>query len=201
MQYIIATHNKDKLAELSRILEPLGIEAVTDRDLGIELPEVEETGTTFAENAYLKAASACEATGLPAIADDSGIGVDALNGGPGIYSARYGGPEATDKDRNRKLLGELEGLPAEKRGAHYVCAVCCVFPDGSEPLTAEGYMYGVIGTEERGERGFGYDPLFIVEGGKTAAELTDAEKDAISHRGNALRVFRRALQEKLGEQS
>ena len=201
MQYIIATHNKDKLAELSRILEPLGIEAVTDRDLGIELPEVEETGTTFAENAYLKAASACEATGLPAIADDSGIAVDALNGGPGIYSARYGGPEATDKDRNRKLLGELEGLPAEKRGAHYVCAVCCVFPDGSEPLTAEGYMYGVIGTEERGERGFGYDPLFIVEGGKTAAELTDAEKDAISHRGNALRVFRRALQEKLGEQS
>lgn len=198
MRYIIATHNRDKLAELSRILEPLGIEAVTDRDLGMELPEVEETGTTFAENAYLKAASACAATGLPAIADDSGIAVDALNGGPGIYSARYGGPDATDKDRNCKLLGELDGLPPEKRGAHYVCAVCCVFPDGSEPLTAEGRMYGVIGTEERGERGFGYDPLFIVDSGKTVAELTDEEKDAISHRGNALRAFRDALQEKIG---
>ncbi len=198
MRYIIATHNRDKLAELSRILEPLGIEAVTDRDLGMELPEVEETGTTFAENAYLKAASACAATGLPAIADDSGIAVDALNGGPGIYSARYGGPDATDKDRNRKLLCELDGLPPEKRGAHYVCAVCCVFPDGSEPLTAEGRMYGVIGTEERGERGFGYDPLFIVDSGKTVAELTDEEKDAISHRGNALRAFRDALQEKIG---
>ena len=197
MRYIIATHNKDKLVELSRILDPLGIEAVTDRDLGIELPEVEENGTTFAENAYLKAASACAATGLPAIADDSGIAVDALNGGPGIYSARYGGPDATDKDRNRKLLSELEGLPEEKRGAHYVCAVCCVFPDGSEPLTAEGYMYGVIGTEERGERGFGYDPLFIVADGKTVAELSDEEKDAISHRGNALREFRTVLQNRL----
>lgn len=201
MRYIIATHNKDKLVELSRILQPLGIEAVTDRDLGIELPEVEENGTTFAENAYLKAASACAATGLPAIADDSGIAVDALNGGPGIYSARYGGPDATDKDRNYKLLGELEGLPTEQRGAHYVCAVCCVFPDGSEPLTAEGYMYGYIGTEERGERGFGYDPLFVVKDGKTVAELTDEEKDAISHRGNALREFRKVLLEKLEDRS
>lgn len=199
MRYIIATHNQDKLAELARILAPLGIEAVTDRDLGMELPEVEETGTTFAENALLKAASACAATGLPAIADDSGIAVDALNGGPGIYSARYGGPQATDKDRNRKLLGELDGLPPEKRGAHYVCAVCCVFPDGSEPLTAEGEMHGVIGTEERGERGFGYDPLMIVAGGKTVAELTEEEKDAISHRGNALRAFREALRKRIGE--
>ncbi len=203
MRYVIATHNKDKLKELARILEPLGIEAVTDRDLGLELPEVEETGTTFVENAYLKAASASAFTGLPAIADDSGIAVDALNGGPGIYSARYGGPEATDKDRNAKLLRELEGLPAERRGAHYACAVCCVFPDGSEPLTAEGKLYGVIGTEERGERGFGYDPLFIVaEGipgaGKTVAELTEEEKDAISHRGNALRVFREALLQRIG---
>ena len=203
MRYIIATHNKDKLKELARILEPLGIEAVTDRDLGVELPEVDETGTTFAENAYLKAASACAFTGLPAIADDSGIAVDALNGGPGVYSARYGGPEATDKDRNRKLLSELDGLPPEQRGAHYACAVCCVFPDGSEPLTAEGALYGVIGTEERGERGFGYDPLVIgAEGipgaGKTVAELTDEEKDAISHRGNALRVFREALQKRIG---
>lgn len=199
MRYIIATHNQDKLVELARILEPLGIEAVTDRDLGMVLPEVEETGTTFAENALLKAASACAVTGLPAIADDSGIAVDALNGGPGIYSARYGGPDATDKDRNRKLLRELDGLPPEKRGAHYVCAICCVFPDGSEPLTAEGEMHGVIGTEERGERGFGYDPLMIVANGKTVAELTEEEKDAISHRGNALRAFREALRKRIGE--
>ena len=196
MRYIIATHNQAKLAEMSRILAPLGIEAVTDRDLGIELPEVEETGTTFAENAYLKAASACEATGLPAIADDSGIAVDALNGGPGIYSARYGGPDATDDDRNKKLLGELDGLPPEKRGAHYVCAICCVFPDGSEPLTAEGEMHGIIGTEERGERGFGYDPLLIVANGKTVAELTEEEKDAISHRGVALRKLHDILKDR-----
>ncbi len=203
MRYVIATHNPAKLKELSRILEPLGIQAVTDRDLGVELPEVEETGTTFAENAFLKAESACRFTGLPAIADDSGIAVDALNGGPGIYSARYGGPAATDRDRNRKLLAELDGLPPEQRGAHYVCAICCVFPDGSEPLTAEGRMYGTIGNEERGAGGFGYDPLFIVApgvpgAGKTAAELTETEKDAISHRGNALRAFRALLQQRIG---
>lgn len=203
MRYIIATHNPAKLKELSRILEPLGIQAVTDRDLGVELPEVEETGTTFAENAFLKAESACRFTGLPAIADDSGIAVDALNGAPGIYSARYGGPEATDRDRNRKLLAELDGLPPERRGAHYVCAICCVFPDGSEPLTAEGRMYGTIGNKERGAGGFGYDPLFIVApgvpgAGKTAAELTEKEKDAISHRGNALRAFRTLLQQRIG---
>ncbi len=202
MKYIIATHNAGKLAEMSRILAPLGIEAVTDRDLGITLPEVDETGTTFAENAYLKAASACEVTGLPAIADDSGIAVDALNGAPGIYSARYGGPTATDADRNVKLMTALQGLPREKRGAHYVCAICCVFPDGTT-LTAEGELHGYIGTEERGERGFGYDPLMVVAdglagAGKTVAELSEEEKDAISHRGNALRAFRDKLKERIG---
>ena len=115
MKYVIATHNAHKLIELQRILEPLGIEAVTDRDLGLELPEVEETGTTFAENAYLKAASACEVTGLPAIADDSGLVVDALGGRPGVYSARYGGEEATDDDRNVLLLGEMKDVPKGER--------------------------------------------------------------------------------------
>lgn len=201
MRYVIATHNQEKLKELSRILAPLGVEAVTDRDLGVTLPEVEETGATFADNAYLKAASACAATGLPAIADDSGLVVDALGGRPGVYSARYGGENATDADRNRKLLRELEGVPADRRGAHYVCAVCCVFPGGDNPLTAEGTLYGTIGTEERGNRGFGYDPLFLVSSDKTAAELTNEEKDAISHRGNALRAFRRALQERIGEKN
>lgn len=198
MRYILATHNKDKITEMSRILQPLGIEAVTDRDLGVDLPEVDETGTTFAENAYLKAASACAFTGLPAIADDSGIVVDALNGAPGVYSARYGGEHATDKDRNRLLLRELEGVPAAKRTAHYACAICCVFPDGSAPLTAEGELHGRIAAFERGEGGFGYDPLFLV-GEKTVAELTAAEKDIISHRGNALRAFRDILQDRMNE--
>ena len=121
MRYIMATHNKDKIIEMSRIIEPLGIEAVTDRDLGLELPEVDETGTTFAENAYLKAASACEFTGLPAIADDSGIVVDALNGAPGVYSARYGGEGLDDKGRNRLLLSELDGVPV-KSARRIMCA-------------------------------------------------------------------------------
>ena len=197
MKYIIATHNAHKLAELSRILQPLGIEAVTDKDLGISLPEVEETGTTFAENAYLKAASACAVTGLPAIADDSGLTVDALDGAPGIYSARYAGPDGTDKECNDKLLQALKDVPFERRTAQFVCAVCCVFPDGSEKITAEGTVHGIIGYEERGTNGFGYDPLFLV-GEKTTAELTPAEKDAISHRGEALRRFRVLLEKKLG---
>ncbi|MBO5929023.1 MAG: XTP/dITP diphosphatase [Clostridia bacterium] len=197
MRYIIATHNAHKLTELARILQPLGIEAVTDRDLGISLPEVEETGTTFAENAYLKATSASAVTGLPAIADDSGLTVDALDGAPGIYSARYAGPNGTDKECNDKLLAALKDVPTEQRTAQFVCAVCCVFPDGSEPITAEGTVHGRIGYEERGTNGFGYDPLFYV-GNKTTAEMTAAEKDAISHRGQALRTFQKLLQNRLG---
>ncbi len=196
MRYIIATHNAHKLAELARILKPLGIEAVTDKDLGITLPEVEETGTTFAENAYLKAASACAFTGLPAIADDSGLTVDALGGAPGIYSARYAGPDGTDEDCNNKLLAALQDVPPRQRTAQFVCAVCCVFPDGGEPITAEGLLHGHIAYEERGNGGFGYDPLFLV-GEKTTAELTAAEKDAISHRGEALRRFQLLLRQRL----
>lgn len=197
MKYIIATHNKSKLRELSRILEPLGIEAVTDRDLGIALPEVDETGTTFAENALLKAESACKVTGLPAIADDSGIVVDALNGAPGVYSARYGGPELDDLGRNLLLLREMDDVPWEDRTAHYACAVCCVFPDG-ETIAVEGEMHGYVGTEQQGSGGFGYDPLFYIEPNKTAAQLTDDEKDAISHRGNALRALKAALLKRMG---
>lgn len=197
MRYIMATHNKDKIREMTRILQPLGIEAVTDRDLGIALPEVDETGTTFAENAYLKAASACAFTGLPAIADDSGIVVDALNGAPGVYSARYGGEGLDDKDRNALLLREMTDVPEEKRAAHYACAICCVFPDGRNTITAEGEMHGRIAFDERGEGGFGYDPLFLI-GDKTVAEMTAEEKDRISHRGNALRAFREILEKQLG---
>ena len=191
MKFVIATHNAHKLIELQRILNPLGIEGVTDRDLGIELPEVEETGTTFAENAYLKAASACQVTGLPAIADDSGLVVDALGGRPGVYSARYGGEEATDDDRNVLILGEMKDVPKGERSARFVASVCCVFPNG-DVLRAEGTFEGEIGYAPAGENGFGYDPIFVV-GDCTSAEMSPAEKDVLSHRGNALRVFSKDL--------
>ena len=192
MRFLVATHNAKKLRELSRILEPLGIEAITDRELGQPLTEVEETGTTFEENAYLKAASACRETGLPAIADDSGLAVDALDGAPGVYSARYAGENATDAERIAKLLRELEGVPAEKRTAQFVSVVCCVFPDG-RTLSVRGECPGRIGFAPRGEGGFGYDPIFEV-GDCTYAELSAEEKDAISHRGNALRKLKTALE-------
>ncbi len=197
MKYVIATHNAHKLIELQRILEPLGIKAVTDRDLGIVLPDVEETGTTFAENAYLKAASACKETGLPAIADDSGLVVDALGGRPGVYSARYGGEEATDDDRNVLLLEEMKGVPVGQRSARFVSAVCCVFPNG-DVLRAEGTFEGAIAFAPVGENGFGYDPIFLV-GDRTSAEMSPAEKDAVSHRGNALKQFSKDLQDYLAK--
>lgn len=199
MQFIVATHNAKKLIELNRILEPLGIAAVTDSELGIALPEVEETGETFEDNALLKAESACKHSGLPAVADDSGLMVDALNGAPGVYSARYAGEGATDEQRNSKLLNELQDVPEEKRTAQFVSAVCCVFPNGDR-LIARGTCPGRIGYEPQGNGGFGYDPVFIVsEGlagaGKTYAELTAEEKDQISHRGNALRLLSRQLED------
>lgn len=179
MKFIIATHNPKKLKELQRILEPLGIEVVTG-----DLTEVEETGTTFAENARLKAESACKESGLPAVADDSGLVVDALNGAPGVYSARYAGENATDAQRIEKLLHEMQGVPQEKRTARFVSVVCCVFPDG-KVITAEGVCEGTIGLEPKGEGGFGYDPIFMV-GDTSYAEMSAAEKDRISHRGLAL---------------
>lgn len=197
MKYIIATHNAHKLAEIARILAPLGIEAVTDRDLGIELPEVDETGTTFAENAYLKAASACEFAGLPAIADDSGLAVDALGGEPGVYSARYGGDGLDDNDRNNLLLKNMKDIPVGQRQAQFVSAVCCVFPNG-DTLRTEGIVRGEIGFAPKGENGFGYDPLFYV-GDRTTAEMSAQEKDAISHRGQALAAFAVKLEDYLNK--
>ncbi|HPU57925.1 MAG TPA: XTP/dITP diphosphatase [Candidatus Avimonas sp.] len=196
MKFVIATHNQKKLKELSRILKPLGIEAVTAADLGIKLEEVEETGSTFEENAELKAAAACRQTGLPSVADDSGLQVDALNGAPGVFSARYAGEGATDADRNNKLLLEMSGIPDEKRSARFVSAICCVFPSGDK-VYARGECEGKIGYEPKGENGFGYDPLFVVSDGRTYAQLSDEEKDAISHRGNALRIFSQNLKEYL----
>lgn len=182
MKLTIATHNPNKIEEFQRILSPLHVSVQT-----ADLAEVEETGKTFEENAFLKADAACRATGLPAVADDSGLAVDALDGAPGIYSARYAGEGATGKDRNRKLLRELQTVPAERRTAKYVCAICCVFPNGDQ-ITACGECVGTIAFEERGTGGFGYDPLFLV-GDRSFGELSADEKDKISHRGYALREF------------
>ena len=186
--FIIATHNKNKLNELERILTPLNINIAT-----AELDEVEETGTTFAQNAFLKADAACRQTGKPAVADDSGLMVDALDGAPGVYSARYAGEGASDDDRIQKLLHNLEDIPKEERTAKFVCSICCVFPNGDK-VTAQGECAGMIGFEPKGTDGFGYDPVFLVNE-KSFAELSAQEKDKISHRGRALREFAVQLQQ------
>lgn len=190
MDFLIATHNRKKQAEMQRVLEPLGISVKTADDLGITLTEVEENGTTFYENAKIKALAGCKESGLPCIADDSGLCVDYLDGAPGIYSARYSGGD--DKQNNIKLLSALEGVEKEKRTAHFACSISCCFPDGRE-ISAEGKCEGYIGFEEQGDGGFGYDPLFITEKG-CFGMLSAEEKDEISHRGNALRLFKEKLQ-------
>ncbi len=186
MKFVMATHNQKKLQELERILMPLPISVSAP-----DLPEVGETGSTFAENAFLKADSACRETGLPAVADDSGLMVDALGGAPGVYSARYAGEDATDLDRVHKLLDAIKDVPQEKRTAKFVSAICCVFPDGTR-ITAQGECAGTIAFAPEGEGGFGYDPVFLVNG-KSFAQLTAEEKDEISHRGRALRAFAEKL--------
>lgn len=191
MKILIATHNKHKLNEMARILEPMGYEVVTDTDLGFALTEAEENGSTFLENARIKAESGCRESGLACIADDSGLCVDALNGEPGVFSARYSGEHGDDKGNNEKLLFNLKDVPDEKRTARFVCAICVSFPDGSE-ITAEGVCEGKIGYEYRGNNGFGYDPLFMV-GDRSFAELSAEEKDAVSHRGNALKNLEKLL--------
>lgn len=191
MKFVIATHNKKKLEEMQRILSPLGVEVLTAAELGKELSDVEETGKTFLENAELKAESGCRESGLPCIADDSGLVVDYLGGEPGVYSARYAGGHGNDEANIKKLLKNLEGVPKEKRTAHFACAVCVCFPDGRR-LFVNGKCEGFIGFEKHGENGFGYDPVFMV-GEKSFAELTAGEKDSLSHRGNALRELVKAL--------
>ena len=191
MKILIATHNKHKLSEMSRILEPMGYKVVTDTDLGFTLTEAEENGTTFLENARIKAESGCKESGIPCIADDSGLCVDALDGEPGVFSARYSGEHGDDKANNEKLLFNLKDVSDDKRTARFMCAICVSFPDGSE-ITAEGACEGKIGYEYRGNNGFGYDPLFMV-GDRSFAELSAAEKDAISHRGNALKNLEKLL--------
>lgn len=191
MDFFIATHNMKKRDELQRILSPLGVHVLTADEAGVDLTDVEETGTTFEENALLKARSGCKEGKMPCIADDSGLCVDALDGAPGVYSARFAGEHGNDDKNNEKLLSLLSDVPPEKRTARFVSTVACVFPDGRE-LVVRGECEGKIGYEKRGENGFGYDPLFYV-GERTFAEFTPEEKDAVSHRGNALRALTEAL--------
>ena len=197
MDYIIATHNMKKRDEIQRILAPLGIRVLLAEEAGIELTDAEETGTTFEENAFIKAESGCRESGMPCIADDSGLAVDYLDGAPGVYSARYAGEHGNDDANNEKLLKALEGVDPAQRGAAYVSVACCVYPDGKK-LMARGECRGAIGYEEIGNGGFGYDPLFLpVEygGEKTMAQLTADEKDAISHRGKSVRMLAKQIEE------
>ena len=187
MKLILASNNKGKLAELKAMLSDMGVEILSQSEAGLDL-DVEETGTTFAENALLKARAACEASGEAAVADDSGLMVDALGGEPGVYSARYGGGGLSDPEKCELLLKNLEN--EKLRSAKFVSSIACVFPTG-EIIRAEGECRGEIIREPRGENGFGYDPVFYIESmGRTMAEISAEEKNSISHRGNALKEFK-----------
>lgn len=199
MKFIIATNNPKKLKELERILQPLNINAVSAKEAGVKLDEVEETGTTFAENAFLKANAAFVKTGFPAVADDSGLCVDALDGRPGIFSARYAGENATDKDRCEKLLAEMHDIPNEKRAAHFVSSICCILSK-DEKIEVQGICSGKIAFEPNGEQGFGYDPVFLYNG-KSFATFLPNEKDLISHRGQALRKLKDELKKYIDKKS
>lgn len=219
---LIGTHNRGKIGEISRVLEPLGINCVSSSDLNIELSEPEETGTTFAENARIKAVSAMKESGFPSVSDDSGLEIDALNGRPGVYTARYGGKEdflRLGEDFRKKflyehpdysdvvnfshsvpfsekieiLLEEMKNVPEEKRTARFRCAICCALPDG-RLIEAEGKVEGKIGYEPNGDNGFGFDPVFYRDG-RSFAEYSAEEKDACSHRGEALRLFAEKMKE------
>lgn len=183
---VLASSNQGKLRELAHLLEPLHVEVVSQADF--DVVPVEETGLTFVENALLKAREACRVSGLPSLGDDSGLVVDALDGRPGIHSARYAGKGATDQANNDKLLQELADLPQERRGAHFHCCLVLLrHPEDPAPLIAEGRWHGHILETPRGDNGFGYDPLFHDRQlGATAAELPMEEKARVSHRGQAL---------------
>lgn len=193
MRLILASNNKDKLREFKELFEGTDTEIVSQREAGYDL-DVDETGLSFEENAWLKASAVTRLSGLAAVADDSGLEVRALGGEPGIYSARYGvGHDAPGEARNEYLLKKLGD--AEDRAARYVCCICCTMPNG-DTLTARGECEGTLLYAPRGAGGFGYDPLFVPQGmEKTMAELTDAEKNAISHRGKAAREFAKKLKE------
>lgn len=195
MKIVLASKNKHKLVEISKITEKFGFELVLQSELGVDI-DVEETGTTFEENSYLKAEAVMKATGLPALADDSGIAVDALNGEPGIYSARYGFDESLDDwGRLLLLLKNMENVPDGQRQGKFVCVITMVTPDG-QTIQARGEIHGQILRQARGENGFGYDPIFYYPPmGMTTAEMSAEDKNKVSHRANALKVFYEKLKE------
>lgn len=192
----VATSNPHKVDEISAVLGQIGIACLPMQAAGV--PEPVEDGATFEENARIKARAYAKALGCVVLADDSGLEVDALGGAPGVHSARYAGVGATRAERdaanNAKLLRELAGVPHARRTARFVCVLCVARPDGSIVAEARGHFEGWIGEAPRGANGFGYDPLLVLEDGRTSAELTPAEKNARSHRGNALRELVRLLQ-------
>ena len=195
MKVVLASKNKHKLVEISKITEKFGFDLVLQSELGVDI-DVEETGTTFEENSFLKAEAVMKATGLPALADDSGIAVDALNGEPGIYSARYGFDDTLDDwGRLLLLLKNTEHVPDGQRQAQFVCVITMVTPEG-ETIQARGEIHGELLREPRGENGFGYDPIFYYPPfGMSTAEMSAEEKNQVSHRSNALRVFYEKLKE------
>ena len=195
MKVVLASKNRHKLEEISKITQQFDIELVLQSELGIDI-DVEETGTTFEENSFLKADAVMKASGLPALADDSGIAVDALNGEPGVYSARYGFDESLDDwGRLELLLKNTEHVPDGQRQAQFVCVITMVTPEGLT-IQARGEIHGELTREARGENGFGYDPIFYYPPlGKTTAELSPEEKNQVSHRANALKIFYEKLKE------
>lgn len=195
MKFVLATKNQGKVKEMLALLGDLDIEMVLPSDVGVDL-DVEETGETFAQNALLKAKALCAATGLPSIGDDSGLCVDALQGAPGVYSARYGGEGLDDSGRYRLLLSSMRGQTT--RQAHFQCQIACAFPNG-DVLTAEGRCDGAIAFAPMGTDGFGYDPVFLIpELGKTFAQISSEEKNKRSHRGKALVEFAEKVKAYLG---
>lgn len=193
---VFATGNAGKMREIRMIMEDMGMEIFSMKEIGVN-PDIVEDGATFTENAVIKAKAVAALTDAIVLADDSGLEIDALNKEPGIYSARYMGEDTSYRIKNANLIERLEGVPEEKRTARFVCAIAAVLPDG-ELLTTLGTVEGRIDYEEKGENGFGYDPIFFLpEFGCTSAELTDEQKNEISHRGKALRAMKQLLQEKL----
>lgn len=193
MKLVLATNNEGKVREFARILEPLGIEVMTQKQAGVHVSP-EENGSTFAENARIKAMAVYEATGLPTVADDSGLCIDAMNGEPGVYSARYYGEDTLYEEKNRRIIESLNAVPEEKRTARFVAHITCVLSK-DEILDCEGVCEGTIGHKPAGDGGFGYDPIFYV-GDKSFAELDGEAKDKVSHRGKALEKLYQKLKER-----
>lgn len=192
---LLASSNENKKREFNQILKKVGFNVITPDDINLDISGIVEDAETFKGNAFIKADYLRKKTSLPVIADDSGLVVDALAGEPGVYSARYAGPDKNNEDNIRKLLKNLEGVEQDKRTAHFVCALCMIFPNG-EKIEVQGEVSGKITFEKRGESGFGYDPVFMYDDNKTFAQMSSDEKNEISHRKVALNKLLEKLKEK-----